>query len=132
MTHLRLLSHALPSQLEKIFSTVVFSQGQPADLPNRVKILMSTWRITNFGKGLTRSFTFKSFQEAWEFMSIVAAKCKTLNHHPTWTNTYNQVRIIWTTHKPEGLSAKDVEMAEFCNQTADKLVRQRKGPTSLG
>jgi 4a-hydroxytetrahydrobiopterin dehydratase len=34
---------------------------------------------------------------------------------------YNQVNIEWTTHRPEGLSIKDVEMAEFCDLIANDI-----------
>jgi 4a-hydroxytetrahydrobiopterin dehydratase len=34
---------------------------------------------------------------------------------------YNKVTVEWTTHSPEGLSIKDVEMAEFCDKAASKI-----------
>ena len=71
--------------------------------------------------GLTRRFTFPSFAAAWRFMSTVADECKAKRHHPSWHNLYNQVTIEWTTHKPLGLSIKDVEMAEFCDRTANEI-----------
>jgi len=54
-------------------------------------------------------------------MSLVAEECKAKKHHPSWSNLYNEVSIEWTTHKPEGLSIKDVEMAEFCDLTATEI-----------
>lgn len=54
-------------------------------------------------------------------MSTVAGECKVKKHHPSWSNLYNKVTVEWTTHKPEGLSIKDVEMAEFCDQVASKI-----------
>ena len=54
-------------------------------------------------------------------MSIVADECKVKKHHPSWSNLYNKVTVEWTTHKPEGLSSKDVEMAEFCDRTAEEI-----------
>ena len=50
-----------------------------------------------------------------EFMNTVAAECKKQKHHPEWTNIYNKTHIRWTTHVPEGLSAKDTHMAKFCD-----------------
>ena len=32
--------------------------------------------------------------------------------------SYNQTTITWTTHNPEGLTIKDVEMAQFCDEQA--------------
>ncbi|KAF2731361.1 transcriptional coactivator/pterin dehydratase, partial [Polyplosphaeria fusca] len=67
---------------------------------------------------ITRVFLFPTFSAAWRFMSLVAEECKTKKHHPHWSNLYNKVAIEWTTHKPRGLSIKDIEMAEFCDRTA--------------
>lgn len=56
-----------------------------------------------------------------DFMNTIAAECKVRRHHPEWTNTYNRTTITWTTHKPEGLSTKDVEMAEFCDRVGGEV-----------
>lgn len=54
-------------------------------------------------------------------MDTVAQECKVQRHHPEWSNLYNRVTIEWTTHRPEGLSIKDVDMAEFCDRTASEV-----------
>lgn len=102
------------------FAQVIFSAKQPSDLPQRLTKL-SNWKLSSSNKGISRQFTFRGFASAWHFMSIVADECKTKRHHPSWHNLYSQVTIEWTTHKPEGLSIKDVEMAEFCDRTADEI-----------
>lgn len=103
-----------------VASEIIFAAGQPAELPNRASEL-SAWKISYSKMGITRQFTFKSFAAAWRFMSLVADECKAKRHHPSWHNLYNQVTVEWTTHKPQGLSIKDVEMAEFCDRTADEI-----------
>jgi pterin-4a-carbinolamine dehydratase len=99
---------------------VIYAANQPADLPDRLAKL-TAWTITPSKKGIVRQFTFPTFSTAWRFMSLVAEECKTKRHHPSWHNLYDQVTIEWTTHKPEGLSIKDVEMAEICDQTAEHI-----------
>ncbi len=47
---------------------------------------------------LVKSFTFKDFKEAFAFMAKVAMLAEKMDHHPTWTNTYNKVRIELSTH----------------------------------
>lgn len=47
---------------------------------------------------LYRSFTFKDFVEAFSFMTGIALMAEKMNHHPTWTNTYNKVEIWLNTH----------------------------------
>ncbi|KAF1947649.1 transcriptional coactivator/pterin dehydratase [Clathrospora elynae] len=100
---------------------IILAAGQPADLPDRVSILFPAWQPSESNKGIKRQFDFPSFAKAWKFMALVAEECKSQRHHPSWSNLYNQVTIEWTTHKPEGLSVKDVEMAEFCNRTANAI-----------
>jgi 4a-hydroxytetrahydrobiopterin dehydratase len=47
---------------------------------------------------LKKTFTFKDFTEAFGFMTKVAIVAEKLNHHPTWTNTYNTVSFELSTH----------------------------------
>ena len=47
---------------------------------------------------LEKSFKFKDFIEAWAFMNQVAMCAEKMNHHPDWSNVYNQVHIRLTTH----------------------------------
>jgi 4a-hydroxytetrahydrobiopterin dehydratase len=49
-------------------------------------------------KQLYREFKFKDFKQAFDFMAKVAAAADEMNHHPTWTNTYNKVEIWLSTH----------------------------------
>ncbi|KAF2828540.1 transcriptional coactivator/pterin dehydratase [Ophiobolus disseminans] len=100
---------------------IAFSSGQPAELPHRASKLLHVWQLSNAKKGVTRQYTFTSFSKAWRFMTLVAEQCKVKKHHPSWHNLYNKVTIEWTTHTPEGLSIKDVEMAEFCDRTANEI-----------
>lgn len=75
------------------------------------------WREEN--NKLYRSFTFKDFDEAFAFMSKVAAIAKRLDHHPTWTNTYNKLEIWLNTHDAgDRVTQKDRDMAE----AIDKLL----------
>lgn len=54
------------------------------------------WKEDN--NRLTRTFTFKDFTEAFGFMTRVALIAEKMDHHPTWTNTYNKVQIELSTH----------------------------------
>lgn len=53
-------------------------------------------------------------------MSEIAMECNKPQHrhHPEWSNVYNFTRVRWTTHWPEGISGKDLEMARFCDEVA--------------
>jgi len=47
---------------------------------------------------LKKTFTFKDFTEAFGFMTKVALIAEKMNHHPTWTNTWNTVSFELSTH----------------------------------
>ncbi len=47
---------------------------------------------------LHRDFEFRSFREAFAFMTRVAFIAEDLDHHPEWSNVYNRVSIKLTTH----------------------------------
>jgi 4a-hydroxytetrahydrobiopterin dehydratase len=47
---------------------------------------------------LIKTFRFKDFTEAFGFMTQVALIAEKMNHHPTWTNTWNTVHIELSTH----------------------------------
>ena len=54
------------------------------------------WKEEN--NRLTKTFKFKDFTEAFGFMTRVAITAEKMNHHPTWTNTWNTVSFELTTH----------------------------------
>ncbi len=47
---------------------------------------------------LKANFKFKNFKEAFAFMTEVAFHAEDLNHHPNWSNVYNNVDIHLNTH----------------------------------
>ena len=61
---------------------------------------------------LYKKFTFKNFSEAFAFMTRVAIEAEKMDHHPTWTNTWNGVEIWLNTHS-EGdiVTEKDRKLA---------------------
>lgn len=67
---------------------------------------------------ISHDFKFRDFSEAFAFMTRVALLAQAADHHPEWSNVYNKVSITLTTHDADGLTAKDVALAE----AIDKLV----------
>ena len=61
---------------------------------------------------ITRQFKFADFAQAFGFMASVAIIAEKMDHHPEWSNVYNRVDILLTTHDAEGLSERDVALAE--------------------
>ncbi len=66
---------------------------------------------------LKRSFTFKDFSEAFAFMTRVAFLAEAQQHHPNWSNVYNRVDIVLTTHDAGNLvTEKDRKLARSIDQ----------------
>ncbi|KAJ1442309.1 pterin-4-alpha-carbinolamine dehydratase [Ochromonadaceae sp. CCMP2298] len=66
---------------------------------------------------LSRTFEFKNFIEAFGFMSQVAIIAEKMNHHPNWSNVYNQVSIELNTHDAGNIvTDKDRELANAIDQ----------------
>jgi 4a-hydroxytetrahydrobiopterin dehydratase len=62
---------------------------------------------------LYRAFEFKDFSEAFAFMTRVALIAEKMDHHPTWTNTWNKVEIWLNTHAAGNVvTDKDRDLAK--------------------
>jgi 4a-hydroxytetrahydrobiopterin dehydratase len=75
-----------------------------------------SWIEQDLGDGksaLSCTFEFFDFQEAWSFMSEVAELAEEHQHHPNWTNVYNRVTILLSTHEAGNIiTEKDRKLAE--------------------
>lgn len=60
---------------------------------------------------ISHDFRFKSFSEAFAFMTRVALLAEAAGHHPEWSNVYDRVSITLSTHDAGGLTAKDIDLA---------------------
>ncbi len=71
---------------------------------------LSDW---NFDENtIIRNFKFKSFVEAFSFMTAVALEAEKLNHHPDWSNSYNKVSVALTNHAAKGVTQLDFDLAK--------------------
>lgn len=75
------------------------------------RLAATGWRAVPDRDAIRKIWKFKSFSEAWGFMSRVALAAEKLSHHPEWTNIYTTVDVTLTTHDCGGLSALDLTLA---------------------
>ncbi len=73
------------------------------------------WSLNADETAIHRSFKFKSFLEAFSFMTHVALLAEKQDHHPDWFNSYNKVEITLSSHDAGGLTVRDVKLAEAIN-----------------
>jgi 4a-hydroxytetrahydrobiopterin dehydratase len=76
------------------------------------------WKEVPGRDAIQRSLKFADFTQAWGFMTKVALAAEKADHHPEWSNVYNRVEIVLSTHDAGGLSDKDVALARFIDSVA--------------
>lgn len=83
-------------------------------------LLTSGWKLLEDRDAIQRVLTLKDFNEAFGLMTRIALLAEKMNHHPEWQNVYNRLTITLTTHDVKGLSARDIRMAKFIDDQANK------------
>jgi len=71
------------------------------------------WALVNHA--LEKSFKFKNFKEALEFINKVGMLAEEADHHPEIYNVYNKVMLRLNTHSANGITDKDFNLAEKIN-----------------
>ncbi|HVV82131.1 MAG TPA: 4a-hydroxytetrahydrobiopterin dehydratase [Kofleriaceae bacterium] len=70
------------------------------------------------GGKLHREYRFADFVHAFAFMTSCALVAEQRNHHPEWSNVWNQVVVDLATHDVGGISELDLAMARTMNELA--------------
>jgi 4a-hydroxytetrahydrobiopterin dehydratase len=79
---------------------------------------LTGWKAVDGRDAIARQFKFDDFNAAFGFMTRVALKADKMDHHPEWSNVYNKVDVVLTTHDAGGVTEKDVELAGFMDEAA--------------
>jgi 4a-hydroxytetrahydrobiopterin dehydratase len=79
---------------------------------------LAEWDHDEARDAISRQFVFADFAEAFAFITRVALLAEKMDHHPEWTNVWNRVDILLTTHDAGGLSTRDIVMAEAIDAIA--------------
>ena len=80
---------------------------------------LGEWDYDDARDAITRQFMFADFVEAFGFMTRVAILAEKADHHPEWSNVYNRVEVLLTTHDAGGLSTRDVALAKAIDALVD-------------
>ena len=73
---------------------------------------LDEWDYDESRDAISRRFLFADFSECFAFMTRVALLAEVQDHHPEWSNVWNRLDIVLTTHDAGGLSARDMKMAK--------------------
>lgn len=90
--------------------------------PDRAALLaplgQTGWAAVPGRDAIRKIWRFRSFSEAWGFMSRAALRAEKLNHHPEWSNRYNIVEVTLITHDCGGISQLDIDLARAMDRLA--------------
>ena len=83
---------------------------------------LAGWSVSSGDRpAIERALKFADFNTALAFMTRVALKAETMDHHPEWSNVYNKVTVLLTTHDAGGVTELDTTMARFMDAAAKAL-----------
>jgi 4a-hydroxytetrahydrobiopterin dehydratase len=80
--------------------------------PDQIKVALSgakDWQKQS--TEIRRTFQFKDFTSAMEFVNKVARVANEANHHPDIDIRWNKVMLALATHSEGGLTQKDFDLA---------------------
>lgn len=93
----------------------VLSEGE-------IKEFLAKYPVWRYEAGeLKIDLALPSFADAIAEVNQIAQKAEELNHHPTWTNTYNKLSISMCTHDAGNkITDLDIKMATFISEMIEK------------
>lgn len=96
---------------------------QRLDDAERARLLpgLPGWTTEPTRDGIVRDFRFADFTAAFAFMTRVALVAEKADHHPEWSNVWNRVHILLTTHDAGGLSQRDIDLARAIDGIAAEM-----------
>ena len=80
---------------------------------------LAGWSEVKDRDAISRTFTFRDFNEAFGFMTRTALVAEKLDHHPEWFNVYDKVEVTLATHDAGGVTERDIELAAAMDRLAD-------------
>jgi 4a-hydroxytetrahydrobiopterin dehydratase len=75
------------------------------------------WQVEE-NKKLIKSYKFKNFVQAVEFVNAIMPVAEAENHHPDLYVRWGEVRVYLWTHKIDGLTESDFVMAAKIDRTS--------------
>ena len=95
------------------------AQKLTADERKTALAKLSGWAQVSGRDAMTKTFTFKDFNQAFGFMTRVALVAEKMDHHPEWLNVYKTVEVTLSTHDSGGVTELDIKLAETMDRIAD-------------
>jgi len=85
---------------------------------NALLMVVPGWDLIDDSTKIKRTFKFSNFMQALSFTLKVGELCELEGHHPDITVGWGYVRVVFQTHKINGLHENDFIMAAKVNAMA--------------
>ncbi|MCB1756736.1 MAG: 4a-hydroxytetrahydrobiopterin dehydratase [Gammaproteobacteria bacterium] len=85
---------------------------------NLMPQLDEAWHLSDDGKHISRTFSFKNYYQTMAFANAVAYVAHQEDHHPDMQISYRDCHVDYTTHAIGGLSQNDF----ICAAKLDRLL----------
>jgi len=82
-------------------------------------LLRAGWKMAEGRDAIHRTYTFRSFIEAFGWMTRCAFWAEKWDHHPEWFNVYSRVDVTLSTHDAGGLTERDIRLAGKMDSLAE-------------
>lgn len=79
------------------------------------------------GDLLTRTYAFRNFLDAIEFVNRVAEHAEVANHHPDIDIRYSRVTLSLSTHDAGGITQNDLDLAKAIDKTDEDTSASADG-----
>src|SRR5438132_11234979 len=116
--HLRLAASRVAAQVSRSLPTPHGRGRMPlvdeAEAARRLEQLTG-WELAD--KSIRKSYRFRDFAGALEFVNCVGDLAERANHHPDIDIRYNRVTLVLSTHSAGGLTEKDFDLARGIDET---------------
>jgi 4a-hydroxytetrahydrobiopterin dehydratase len=76
------------------------------------------WSQTPGRDALAKTFRFASFSAAFGWMTRIALAAEAHDHHPEWSNVYDRVDVVLSTHDVGGVTDLDLLLARVMEAAA--------------
>lgn len=74
------------------------------------------WQVVDAGSRIERTFQFRDFRQAMDFVARIGALAEREGHHPDISFGWGWAKISWQTKKIKGLHENDFIMAAKTNE----------------
>jgi 4a-hydroxytetrahydrobiopterin dehydratase len=87
---------------------------------------LNGWRYLAEPLLIQKTYKFKTFSKALNFLNVISIEIERQNHHPKLILDYNKLKVQLTTHAVLGVTENDLIMARIIDKFYNSKSRKRR------